>query len=96
MDIDWIDRIPWQYRDYKCQLNGEVSNVLPYYRSFDLAINIQTAMGPPWGSIYTLSEKVISVLKEYIKSMLNQGKIQPSYSQQVHLSSLVQNIMENA
>jgi len=78
MEIDWIDRIPWQYRDYWSQLNGEVSNVLPHFRPFDHAIDNQTAMGPPWVPIDALSEKESSVLKEYIKSMLDQGKIEPS------------------
>jgi len=28
MEIDWIDRIPWQYRDCQSLYNGEVSNIL--------------------------------------------------------------------
>jgi len=41
MEIDWIDRIPWQYRDYKSLYNRELSNVFPPHRSFDHAIDIQ-------------------------------------------------------
>jgi len=77
MEIDWIDRIPWQYRDYKSLYNGEISNVLPRHRSFDHANDIQVGKEPPWGPIYALSEKELSVLKEYIKEMLDQGKIRP-------------------
>jgi hypothetical protein len=80
MEIDWIDRIAWQYRDYKSLYNGEISNALPPHRSFDHAIDIQAGEEPPWGPIYALSEKEWSVLKEYIKEMLDQGKIRPSKS----------------
>jgi hypothetical protein len=78
MEIDWINRIPWQYQDYKSLYNGEVSNALPPHRSFDNAIDIQAGKEPPWGPIYALSEKELSVLKEYIKEMIDQGKIRPS------------------
>jgi len=80
MEIDWIDRIPWQYRDYKSLYNGEISNVLPPHRSFDHAIDIQAGKEPPWGPIHPLSKKELSVLKEFIKEMLDQGKIRPSES----------------
>jgi hypothetical protein len=29
MEIDWIDRIQWQYRDYQSLDNGAFSKVLP-------------------------------------------------------------------
>jgi len=80
MEIDWVDRIPWQYRDHKSLYNGEISNVLPPHQSFDHAIDIQAGKEPSWGPIYTPSEEELSVLEEYIKEMLDQGKIHPSKS----------------
>jgi len=80
MEIDWIDRIPWQYRDFKSLYNGEISNMLPPHQSFDHAIDIQAGKEPSWGRIYALPEKELSVLKEYNKEMLDQGKIRPSMS----------------
>jgi hypothetical protein len=80
MEIDWIDRIPWQYRDYKSLYNEEFSNVLPPHRLFDNAIDIQMGKEPPWGPIYALSGTELLVFKEYIKEMLDQGKIRPSKS----------------
>jgi len=80
MEIYWIDRISWQYRDYKSLYNGEVSNVLLPHRSFDHAIDIQTGKEPPWGPIYTLTKKELSVLKEYMKDMLDQGNLRRSKS----------------
>jgi hypothetical protein len=35
---------------------------------------------PPWGPIYALLETELLVFKEYIKEMLDQGKIRPSKS----------------
>jgi hypothetical protein len=60
--------------------HGEVSNVLPFHRSFGHAIYIQEGNEPPWGPIYALSEKELSVHKEYIKELLDQGKIRPRKS----------------
>jgi len=78
IEIDCIGIIPWQYQDYKSPYIWEVTNVLPPLQSLYNAIDIQTAMEPSWGLIYALSEKQLSVLKEYIKEMINQGKIRPS------------------
>jgi hypothetical protein len=80
MEIDWIDRIPWQYQDYKSLYYGEVSNVLPPHQSFDYAIDIQAGKEPTWGPIYSLSGRELSVLKEYIKEMLDGDTIRPGKS----------------
>jgi len=80
MEINWIDKIPWQYRDYQSLYTGEVSNVLLPPRWLDHAINIQSGKEPPLGPIFTLSENELSVLKKYIKERLHQGKIRPSKS----------------
>jgi hypothetical protein len=77
MEIDWIDTIPWQYRDFKSLYNAEVSNVSPPHWSFDHAIDIQAGKEPPLGPIYDLSEQELSVLMECIKEMLDQGKFRP-------------------
>jgi len=49
-------------------------------RSFDHTTDIQARKEPPSGPIYALSQKELSVLKEYITEMLNQAKICPSKS----------------
>ena len=53
---------------------------MPPHQSFDHAIAIPAGKEPPSGSIYALSKKELSVLKEFIKEMLDQGKIRPSKS----------------
>jgi len=79
-DIDWIDRIPWQYQDDKSLYSGEVSNILPPHRSIDYAIDIHTGKDFLWGSMYTYSEKQLSILKEYIKEVLDPGRFGPTNS----------------
>ena len=60
--------------------NGETANALPPHRSYDHAIDLKDGEQPPWGPIYALSEKELSVLKDYLKEMLDSGKIRPSKS----------------
>ena len=78
IEIDWIERIPWQYRDFQTLYNGETANALPPCRSYDHAIDLKDAEQPPWGPIYALSETELSVLQEYLKAMLNSRKTHPS------------------
>ena len=72
--------IPWQYRDYKSVYNGQYTDGIPLHRSFDIAIDMVKGKEPPWGPIYTLSEKELQVLGEYLDAMLKIGKIHPSKS----------------
>jgi hypothetical protein len=80
IEVDWVERIPWQYRDFQTIYNGETANALPPHRSYDHAIDLKDGEQPPWGPIYALSEKELSVLKDYLKEMLDSGKIRPSKS----------------
>ena len=72
--------MPWQYRDFQTLYNGETAKFLPPHRSYDHAIDLKDGEQPPWGPIYALSEKELSVLKDYLKEMLDSGKIRPSKS----------------
>jgi hypothetical protein len=29
IEINWVERIPWQYRDFQMLYNGETANALP-------------------------------------------------------------------
>jgi hypothetical protein len=80
VEIDHIGRIPKYYREYASIFNGEVADVLPKHTSYDHAIDIQEGREPPWGPIYALSQKELEVLREYLKKMLDSGKIRPSKS----------------
>jgi hypothetical protein len=80
IEIDWVERIPWQYRDFETLYNGETANALPPHRSYDHAIDLKDGEQPLWGLIYALSEQELSVIKDYLKEMLDSGKIRPSKS----------------
>jgi hypothetical protein len=80
IEMDWVERIPWQYRDFQTIYNSETANTLPTHRSYDHAIALKDGDQPPRGPIYALSEKELSVLKDYLKKMLDSGKIRPSKS----------------
>jgi hypothetical protein len=58
--------------------NRETANALPPHRSYDHAKDLKNWEQPPWGPIYALSEKELSVLKDYLKEMLDSRKIHPS------------------
>ena len=60
--------------------NGQYAKELPPHRSFDHTIDVVDGKEPPWGPIYTLSEKELGVLREYLDTMLKTGKLRPSKS----------------
>ena len=78
-----VEDIPWQYREFQSVYDGQYSDELPPHRSFDHAIDMVDVKEPPWGPIYTLSEKELGILREYLDTMLASGKIRSSKFQQV-------------
>ncbi|KAF8241173.1 hypothetical protein K440DRAFT_575346, partial [Wilcoxina mikolae CBS 423.85] len=48
MEIDWVERIPWQYRDFQSVYNGETANALPPHRLFDHTIDLKDGEQPQW------------------------------------------------
>ena len=80
VEVELLKDVPWQYRDYQSVFNGQYSDELPPHRSFDHAIDMVEGKEPPWGPIYTLSEKELEVLRTYLDDMLYSGKIRPSKS----------------
>ncbi|KAF8534497.1 hypothetical protein BDD12DRAFT_643133, partial [Trichophaea hybrida] len=49
IEVDWVERIPWQYRDFQTIYNGETPNALPPHRSYNHAIDLKNGEQPPWG-----------------------------------------------
>ena len=60
--------------------NGQYSDELPPHRSFNQATDRVEGKEPPWGPIYTLSEKELEVLRTYLDDMLRSSKIRSSKS----------------
>ena len=80
IEIDWVEQIPWQYRDFQTLYNREMANALLPHRSYNHAIDMKDREQPPWSPIYVPSEKEVLVLKEYLKEILDLEKIHPSKS----------------
>jgi hypothetical protein len=78
--IVWVECIPCGYRDFQTLYNGETANVLPLPQSYNHAIDFNDGEQPPCGPIYLLSEKEVSVYKDYHKEMIDSGKFHPSKS----------------
>jgi hypothetical protein len=75
IDIDWVEQIPRQYRDFKMLYNRETANALRPHQLFNHAIDRKDGDQYPLGPIFELSEKKLSVLKDYLKEMLDSRKI---------------------
>ena len=80
VEVEPLEGIPWQYRDYHSVFDGQYSDELPPRRSFDHAIDMVEGKEPPWGPIYALSEKELEIFRTHLADMLTSGKIRPSKS----------------
>ena len=80
VEVEPLEGVPWQYRDYHSLCDGQYSDELPPHRSFDHALVMVEGKEPPWGPIYALSEKELEVLRTYLADMLTTGKIRLSKS----------------
>ena len=80
VEVEPLEGVPWQYRDYHSVFDGQYSDELPPHRSFDHAIDMVERREPPWGPIYVLSEKELEVFRTYLTDMLTSGKICSSKS----------------
>ena len=80
VELEPLKDVPWQYRDYQWVFNGQYSDELPPDSSFDHAIDMVEGKEPPWGPIYSLSEKELKALRTYLDDILHSGKIRSSKS----------------
>ena len=80
VEVEPLEGVPWQYRDYHLVFDGQYSDELLPHRSFDHAIDMVEGKDPSCGPIYALSEKELEVLRSYLADMLTSGKIRPSKS----------------
>lgn len=74
------DNIPKHYEEFFHLFSEKTAAELPPHRNFDHAIDVVEGKQPPFGPIYSLSQKELEVLREYLDRMIAQGKIQPSKS----------------
>ena len=72
--------VPPEYHDYLDVFSKAEADKLPPHRPFDHHITLQDGKTPPFGPIYSLSEKELGVLREYLDENLDKGFVVPSES----------------
>jgi hypothetical protein len=75
-----IQRMPTQYHEYMDVFSKKGANRVAEHRPYDLEIVVNDDFKPKWGPLYNLSEEEMTLLKEYLDSMLEKGFIRPSSS----------------
>ena len=75
-----LDLVPEEFRGYLTIMGKEAAEALPEYRSYDCKIDLKMGKTAPSGPIYPLSEKELETLREWLKEMLQTGKIRRSTS----------------
>ena len=72
--------VPTQYHDFLDVFSKVKADQLPEHRPFDHSIPLEPGTNPPYGPIYNLSEKELTVLREYLDDNLKKGFITESQS----------------
>jgi hypothetical protein len=72
--------IPETFQQYVKVLGKELADKLPDHKPYDYAIDLKDGEQPPWGLMYPLNETELQALWDYLKEMLELGKICPSKS----------------
>jgi len=73
--------LPPEYQGFKKLFQeGEPGKTLPKHQPWDHEIPLETGKKPTYGPIYSLSEKELAVLRDYLKDNLEKGFIRPSTS----------------
>ena len=74
-------RLPPEYHDFADRFRErEVETLAPHRPGHDIHIDIEEGKSPPFGPIYSLSQKEREALHKYIVENLNRGFIRPSSS----------------
>jgi hypothetical protein len=79
-EVDLTTIIPEKFQEYVKLLGKELAGTLPDHKPYDHAIDLKDGEQPLWGPIYPLNEIELQALQDYLKEMLELGKIHPSKS----------------
>jgi hypothetical protein len=79
-EVDPATIVPERFQQYVKVLGKELADKLPDHKPYDHAIDLKDGKQPPWGPIYPLNETELQALRDYLKEMLELGKIRPSKS----------------
>jgi hypothetical protein len=80
LDCNPLNSVPDKFKKWTHIMSKEAAKRLPEHTPYDHAIDLKTRETPPWGPWYAFSEKELEVLREWLKEMLETGKIRPSKS----------------
>jgi hypothetical protein len=78
--VDPTTIVPEKFQQYIKVLGKELADKLPDHKPYDHAIDLKDGEQPPWGPMYPLNETELKALRDYLKEMLELGKIRPSKS----------------
>jgi hypothetical protein len=79
-ELDPTTIVPERFQQYVKVLGKELTDKFPDYKPYDHAIDLKDGEQPPWGTMYPLNETELQALWDYLKEMLELGKIRPSKS----------------
>jgi len=74
------ERVPPEFRQFMGIMSKEAADTLPKHQQYDCKIDLKEGSTPPWGPIYPLSETELQALREWLREMEKNGKIQRSTS----------------
>jgi hypothetical protein len=72
--------IPETFQQYVKVLGKELTDKLPNYKPDDHVIDLKDGEQLPWGPMYPLNETQLQALWDYLKEILELGRIYPSKS----------------
>jgi hypothetical protein len=72
--------VPEQYHDYADVFSKTESKKLPPHRPYDHSIDLEEGTTPPFGPIYSLSQRELEELRTYLDENLRKGFIRTSNS----------------
>jgi hypothetical protein len=73
--IDPTTIIPETFQQYIQVLGKELTDKLPNHKPYDNMIDLKDGKQPPWGPMYPLNEMELQALWDYLKEMLELGKL---------------------
>jgi hypothetical protein len=77
-EVDSATIVPERFQQYVKVLGKELADKLPDHKPYDHAIDLKDGEQPPWGPMYPLNETELQALPDYLKEMLELGKIRLS------------------
>jgi hypothetical protein len=80
LDCNPLDSVPDKFKKWRHIMSKEAAERLPEHTPYDPAIDLKTGETPLWGPCYALSEKELEVYREWLKEILETGKIRGSKS----------------